>query len=93
MGERQFSVRSQSGAVQVWQGHANGDLDYEEVHGAAEVAGRFLFFVYDPHVGVEPFVSDGTPNGTGLLKDLGQGDSFPSGFAVMGDRLAFILHR
>ena len=54
--------------------------------------GSLLFFQAESlENGSEPWVSDGTPGGTHLLSDLrsGPGDSSPTGFTRLGDRVLF----
>jgi len=54
--------------------------------------GNKLFFVADDGQGVELYASDGTLNGTSLVRDINtavNGNSFPRDFTVVGDRLLF----
>ncbi len=54
--------------------------------------GQLLFSAIDADHGFELWQSDGTPNGTGLLKDIQPGptESFPNNFLKMGDTLFFV---
>ena len=55
-------------------------------------AGQFVFSTADDPTGYELWVTDGTPAGTRLLKDIrpGPDGSFPAGFTPLGDgRLVF----
>jgi ELWxxDGT repeat protein len=58
-------------------------------------AGERAFFVADDGVhGREPWVSDGTPEGTHLITDLvpGSGSSSPAELTAIGDRVYFAAH-
>src|SRR3954469_25620870 len=57
----------------------------------APFKGRLLFAGRNPLHGTELWSTDGTPQGTRLLKDLCPGvcDGFPVGLRVFGDRLLF----
>jgi ELWxxDGT repeat protein len=50
-----------------------------------------IFAGHDPDHGIEPWATDGTPEGTALLADLepGPASSAPGPFARFGDRVAF----
>ncbi|HMB54343.1 MAG TPA: hypothetical protein VKU40_13575 [Thermoanaerobaculia bacterium] len=53
---------------------------------------RVVFDVFDPATGLEPWLTDGTPEGTGLLADAvpGSAGSNPFGYAFLDDgRLVF----
>ena len=58
---------------------------------AVEPEGRLIFAAADGAGGVEPWVSDGTPEGTGPLQDLypGTPGSRPYNFVRMGDHVYF----
>lgn len=53
--------------------------------------GKLFFVCSDPVAGIEPYVSDGTTAGTGLLKDIypGSGGSSPFGFTNAGNNVYF----
>lgn len=53
--------------------------------------GSFHYQADDPRLGKEPWSSDGTPEGTGVLRDVcpGDCDSAPADFTVGGGRLFF----
>jgi ELWxxDGT repeat protein len=61
------------------------------VSGFAPFKGRLLFAGRDPLHGTELWSTDGTPQGTRLLKDLCPGacDGIPVSLRVLGDRLLF----
>ncbi|HSF42701.1 MAG TPA: ELWxxDGT repeat protein, partial [Thermoanaerobaculia bacterium] len=52
---------------------------------------RVFFSAWYPTSGAEPWVTDGTPQGTRLLADLepGPGHSYPAGFTVFAGRIWF----
>lgn len=58
---------------------------------AGSLRGHLLFGMATDATGRELFRSDGTPTGTGLLRDIvpGTGGSFPGWMARLGDRLLF----
>ena len=57
-------------------------------------ADRGIVFRGDGTSGDEPWISDGTVEGTRLLRDITRGelDSSPSGFAAFGDHVYFIVY-
>jgi len=60
--------------------------------GLVEFNGKVIFAGSFPNIGIEPGISDGTPAGTGVLKDLAPGtnvSSFPSGYVRLGDIVLF----
>jgi ELWxxDGT repeat protein len=59
--------------------------------GGVATADRLLFAAQDGLHGVEPWVTDGTPDGTRLLRDVlpGPGGSFPRSLAGTPDRVGF----
>lgn len=63
-------------------------LDY------AVLGGRILFPAETDDEGVELWVSDGTPGGTRLLRDIypGPNDGHPTGLTVMGGRVYFAAY-
>src|SRR5262245_53114207 len=52
------------------------------------VGGRAIFLHHDPKHGIEPWATDGTPEGTVFLADLATGpdSSTPSGYTALGGR-------
>ncbi|MCB9882333.1 MAG: hypothetical protein H6834_11130 [Planctomycetes bacterium] len=58
---------------------------------AAAIGNRIVFSAEDPVNGTELWVSDGSPAGTILLRDIdqGSGHSRPSGFTLYRDRVLF----
>jgi ELWxxDGT repeat protein len=64
---------------------------YFERETVALGGGAFLFVADDGVHGFEPWVSDGTPGGTALLKDVNPGSdsSLPHGFLRLGGRILF----
>jgi ELWxxDGT repeat protein len=58
---------------------------------ALEPEGRLIFSAADAEGSLEPWMSDGTPEGTVRIEDLAPGllSSNPSGFARVGDRVYF----
>jgi ELWxxDGT repeat protein len=58
---------------------------------ALEAEGRLFFSAPDARGGVEPWVSDGTPGGTGRVQDVAPGamSSNASGFVRAGERVFF----
>ncbi len=64
---------------------------------ATTMGGKLFFGFEDPNTnktGLELFLSDGTPTGTKLLKDLnpGAGSSFPTQFKTLGNRIYFAAY-
>jgi ELWxxDGT repeat protein len=57
----------------------------------ATLGNKVFFSAGDEQHGVEPWVSDGTPEGTGLVEDISRigPSSYPEDFAVLGDTLFF----
>lgn len=53
--------------------------------------GKYYFSAYTPQSGLEPWVSDGTPQGTHLIDDLNPGprSSGPGGFTVFKNKVYF----
>jgi ELWxxDGT repeat protein len=58
---------------------------------AVEEQGKLFFAAVDANGGLEPWVSDGTPGGTGRVQDVAPGatHSAPSGFVRAGERVFF----
>ncbi|HKV08274.1 MAG TPA: ELWxxDGT repeat protein [Thermoanaerobaculia bacterium] len=56
-----------------------------------KLGNRVFFSAWYPTYGAEPWVTDGTPQGTRLLADLepGRGHSYPAGFTVFAGRIWF----
>ena len=56
-----------------------------------QLGDKLIFKATDKASGTEPWVTDGTTAGTGLLKDIfpGTASSTLSGFTVLGDKLIF----
>jgi len=81
-------------------GTAAGTLLIKDINPAGDASplsltpfqGRLYFNVDDGVHGREPWVTDGTETGTQLFMDLtpGVGNSAPSNFTVVGDRLFFV---
>lgn len=71
-----------------------GSVIYSEkpkFNGMGVVLGDKIIFPAKTSAGMEPWVSDGTDEGTFMLKDIrGSGDSFPKSFTVVGDKVYFI---
>jgi ELWxxDGT repeat protein len=67
------------------------DHDYGLGHHLTVFQDRLFFTMDDDEHGSEPWRSDGTPEGTVLLKDVepGPAGSHPDGFTPAGDRLYF----
>jgi ELWxxDGT repeat protein len=72
----------------------NPGQGYSNVGGFCLLGDRLFFAADDGVHGSEPWVTDGTPEGTVLLKDIKQGEpvssgSFPRDFTPLGGRLVF----
>lgn len=75
-----------SGTVQL----TSFTLDAVNADNLTNYNGVLVFRGLDPVAGSEPFTSDGTPAGTGLLRDIQpSGDSNPQNFSVVGNLLYF----
>jgi ELWxxDGT repeat protein len=63
-------------------------------HSFTSAAGRLFFRQADDAHGVELWSTDGTPEGTALVKDVfpGQGSGNPDGLTSTGDRVFFSAH-
>ncbi len=94
-----FSVRSASGAYNLWKtdGTPEGTQALSDIamwQGAtpANVNGRLFFAASDADSGVELWTSDGTPEGTVRVDDLvpGSGSVYPGGLTAVGDTLFFV---
>lgn len=65
--------------------------DKPKFNGMGVVLGNKIIFPAETSDGMEPWVSDGTEEGTIMLKNIrGSGDSFPKSFTVVGDKVFFI---
>jgi ELWxxDGT repeat protein len=55
------------------------------------LGGKLFFMVEDATHGLEPWITDGTPEGTSLIADIrpGNASSYPSDFTPVGDRIYF----
>jgi ELWxxDGT repeat protein len=67
------------------------EFRYTPLESFTPIGDRLLFMAYDDTHGYELWVTDGTPAGTRLLRDIrtGPGSSRPSGFIQAGDRVFF----
>ncbi len=65
--------------------------DIEAGSNPTSIQGKILFAATTTGQGSEPWISDGTSKGTGLLKDIwsGKRGSAPSGFHVLGTKVLF----
>ena len=100
-GDRLFFLASGSDPQEqdLWVADANGATPVKPIASTsrgASVLGAFGGLLYfsaspDPAVGNELYVSDGTPNGTTLVKDINVGpdDSNPGNFTPFGDIFLF----
>ena len=66
----------------------------ETPHQPAAAAGRLLFVQTDDEHGTELWATDGTPQGTALVKDIfpGAASADPTGLTAAGDRVFFAAH-
>ncbi|MBK8979297.1 MAG: hypothetical protein IPM29_25650 [Planctomycetes bacterium] len=88
-----------AGLAGLWitDGTASGTTRISTVqpHGSqgAQLGGALVFRASDGPTGDEPWRSDGTPQGTQLVRDVlpGTGSSAPAGFARLGSELLFAV--
>ncbi|MDO9354062.1 MAG: hypothetical protein Q7T55_10220 [Solirubrobacteraceae bacterium] len=71
--------------------HDGTPLGVRTISDLTVVGAAAYFVVFDPVHGREPWVTDGTAEGTRLVEDLvpGEGSSDPSSLSVVGQRLLF----
>lgn len=87
------SDRTEEGTINL----TNRDLgiqDNDIIQEVFEYNGKIFFSAFHETFGIEPWVTDGTVEGTMVLKDIaaGEDNSHPQGFMVFKDKLYFVAN-
>ncbi|HEV2854131.1 MAG TPA: ELWxxDGT repeat protein [Thermoanaerobaculia bacterium] len=91
IGYFRIPVRGGEPVLLAQTGYDVREFRYTPLESFTPLGDRLLFMAYDDTHGYELWVTDGTPAGTRLLRDIrtGPGSSRPSGFIQAGDRVFF----